>query len=120
MIRKVLKDFKFSDGTVVRKGQMLAVASRPAHHDERLYPRADTFDGFRFYDENEPDTADELSLPNRLISTSTDFVAFGTGRHAWYVCVCICVSVGLYLIQPRAILGRERVKGHAGVCGSQL
>lgn len=82
MSRKALQDFSFSDGTQIKKGQLLAVASRGTHRDAAIYPKPDEFDGFRFFDENEGE-ADELSLPNRLVSTSFEFLTFGTGRHAW-------------------------------------
>lgn len=34
MQRKVLKDFVFSDGTVVPKGHIIAVPNFAMHHDE--------------------------------------------------------------------------------------
>ncbi|KZV78146.1 cytochrome P450, partial [Exidia glandulosa HHB12029] len=81
MARKVLKDFTFSDGTTVKKGQMLAVGLRATHYDSTIYHQADEFEGFRFVDSAET-TGDELALPNRLVSTSLEFLPFGTGRHA--------------------------------------
>ncbi|EJD49225.1 cytochrome P450 [Auricularia subglabra TFB-10046 SS5] len=81
MTRLAMKDFTFSDGTQVKKGQMVSVASRPTHYDGAIYPEPEKFDGFRFYNEWE-EKEDELSLPNRLVSTSFDFLTFGTGRHA--------------------------------------
>ncbi|KZV83351.1 cytochrome P450 [Exidia glandulosa HHB12029] len=81
MTRLAMQDFTFSDGTHVKKGQLVAAASRATHYDGSIYPEPDKFDGFRFYNENE-EKEDELSLPNRLVSTSFDFLTFGTGRHA--------------------------------------
>ncbi|KNZ80774.1 Ent-kaurene oxidase [Termitomyces sp. J132] len=48
MQRKVLKDFTFSDGTVVPKGHIIAVPNFAMHYDEENYVDASVFDGFRF------------------------------------------------------------------------
>ncbi|EJD49202.1 cytochrome P450 [Auricularia subglabra TFB-10046 SS5] len=80
MSRKAMQDFTFSDGTAVKKGQTVSVASRPTHWDASIYPNPDEFVGFRFFDEHENE--DDMALPNRLVSTSFDFLTFGTGRHA--------------------------------------
>lgn len=82
MSRKAMQDFTFSDGTHVKKGQLVSAASRATHFDAAIYPDPEVYDGFRFYDEHEEKT-DELALPNRLVATSFDFLTFGTGRHAW-------------------------------------
>ncbi|EJD49253.1 cytochrome P450 [Auricularia subglabra TFB-10046 SS5] len=80
MDRKAMQDFTFFDGTAVKKGQTVSVASRPTHFDDSIYPDAATFHGFRFCDDGSEDS--DLHLPQRLVSTSTDFLSFGTGRHA--------------------------------------
>ncbi|EJD49223.1 cytochrome P450, partial [Auricularia subglabra TFB-10046 SS5] len=79
MDRKAMQDYTFSDGTAVRKGETVCVPAHATHLDDAVYPRAATFNGFRFYDAEEHEG---LYLPNRLIATSTEFLAFGMGKHA--------------------------------------
>ena len=50
LTRKALRDFKFSDGTVIPKNTFVCAASLPIHHDKQNYADADVFDGFRFAD----------------------------------------------------------------------
>ncbi|KDR84440.1 hypothetical protein GALMADRAFT_713260 [Galerina marginata CBS 339.88] len=73
--RKVMKDFVFSDGTVVPAGYTLYVNSHGSHHDEQLYPSPGNFDGFRFVRED--------SLEQPLMAKPTlDYNPFGYGKHA--------------------------------------
>jgi hypothetical protein len=48
MIRLTIKDFTFSDGTVVPKNTFVAASQCPIHYDEENYVNAGVFDGFRF------------------------------------------------------------------------
>jgi cytochrome P450 len=48
LTRKALKDFTFSDGTVVPKNTFVCAALWPIHHDRNNYTNPDVFDGFRF------------------------------------------------------------------------
>ncbi|KAI6122564.1 hypothetical protein EV401DRAFT_1950631 [Pisolithus croceorrhizus] len=48
MIRKVLKDFTFSDGRVVLRGCYIAAPSYAVHHDVEFYEKPDVFDPFRY------------------------------------------------------------------------
>ena len=80
-MRKVLKDFTFSDGTFVPKGTTIIVASRAIHHDEAFYDNADTFEPFRYADL--PELEGE-GMKYQLVSTTTEYLPFGLGRHAWY------------------------------------
>ena len=116
-----MRDFTFSDGTRVKKGQTVSVAARPMHFDEAIYPRAGTFDGFRFYDAN-VGSDEQLHLPNRIVSTSTEFLTFGTGRHAW------CAFTAAPPVMPQltasspgrfwAADGMKAGGGHVGLRGS--
>ena len=82
MPRLVLKPFTFSNGSSVPPGATLSVAMRPAHFDEENYADAGVFNPLRFLDR----TGDnESEFRHQMVSTSTDFLAFGYGRHAWYV-----------------------------------
>ena len=82
MTRKALKDFTFSDGTFVPKGTTIVAAIRSIHHDEEFYENADTFEPFRFADLREEDGE---ALKHQYASTTTEYLPFGLGRHAWYV-----------------------------------
>jgi cytochrome P450 len=48
--RKALKDFTFSDGTVIPKNTFLYAAAFAIHRDEENYTNSNVFDGFRFAD----------------------------------------------------------------------
>ncbi|GLB35443.1 putative cytochrome p450 [Lyophyllum shimeji] len=80
MQRKTLKDFTFSDGTVVPKGHTIAVANFPMHHDEANYTDPDRFDGFRFA--NMRDSEVDGYTKHQMVSLGSDYIVFGHGRHA--------------------------------------
>lgn len=73
-----VSDVKLSDGTVVPKGDVVAVAS---HHmwDPETYPDPESFDPYRFYRmRQEPGKEAAAQLAN----TSVDQYGFGLGRRA--------------------------------------
>ncbi|KAF8165943.1 cytochrome P450 [Crassisporium funariophilum] len=73
--RKVLKDFMFSDGTLIPAGSTLRVNSYGSHHNEDLYPSPHSFQGFRFVNE------DSLKqIPSA--KPTLDYNPFGYGKHA--------------------------------------
>ena len=78
MNRRVVKDFTFSDGTVVPAGTHLCANAWGVHRDEAHYPNAEIFNGFRFFGE------DGVDQP-LMATPSLDYMAFGHGRPAWYV-----------------------------------
>ncbi|KAH7096696.1 cytochrome P450 [Auriculariales sp. MPI-PUGE-AT-0066] len=83
MTRKAMQDFTFSDGTHLRKGDMLSVASRPVHLDDSVYPSAATFDGFRFFNQRTSASGDgEVTMEDQLVNIGPGFLSFGIGRHA--------------------------------------
>ncbi|KAJ6470562.1 cytochrome P450 [Mycena vitilis] len=79
MMREVVKDFTFSDGTTVPAGTLLAVPILAEHHDEANYTNADVFDPFRFSKMREQ--AGE-GIKHHMVTPSPDFLSFGLGRHA--------------------------------------
>lgn len=83
MIPKVMKDFTFSDGTVLPAGTYLSIASFATHHDEAVYSHPYEFDGFRFAHIREEDGE---GIKHQMVSTNVDYIAFGHGRHSWCVC----------------------------------
>ncbi|KAJ7937288.1 cytochrome P450 [Mycena leptocephala] len=88
MPRKVLAKhgFTFSDGTTIPYGAFLSVSSIPVHYDPANYDCPTVFDGFRFSrmrDERARQGDSEGGIFNRhMVTTSTDHLVFGHGRHA--------------------------------------
>ena len=80
MSRKVLKDFTFSDGTFLPAGTHISVASGAIHHDGELYKNPHEFDPFRFANMRDEDGE---GAKHQMVSTSTDYIPFGHGKHAW-------------------------------------
>ena len=78
MGRSAVVDYTFSDGTTLPAGTLLGVSSFSVHRDPRIYKDPQTFDGLRFVKmkEHAPDKIFDM------VTTNSDFVAFGQGRHA--------------------------------------
>jgi hypothetical protein len=89
--RKVRKPFKLSNGFQAPIGMTLSAHQYATHHDEDLYPHPEVFDGFRFVQpstaaDNDKEKADGGSVAKgAMYTTSRSYLAFGHGRHAWYV-----------------------------------
>ncbi|KAF9552622.1 cytochrome P450 [Agrocybe pediades] len=83
---RVLKDFVFSDGTFIPAGSTLFVNSRGAHMDEELLENADTFNGFRYFKEQDQDQpralAEQVGARDPLTRTAFAYYTFGYGKHA--------------------------------------
>ncbi|KAF9067154.1 cytochrome P450 [Rhodocollybia butyracea] len=77
MTRMALRDFTFSDGTVVPAGTIVAVASQALHHDGAYYKDPETFKPFRFSDLREQEGE---SLKHQMAAVDPAFVLFGGGR----------------------------------------
>ncbi|THH04634.1 hypothetical protein EW146_g10129 [Bondarzewia mesenterica] len=71
MLRKVRRDFTFSDGFSVPAGTIFVLNQAALNLDENIWPDPLRFDPFRYIDE---------APTNRLISTSNNWL-FGHGRH---------------------------------------
>ena len=80
--RRVLKDFTFSDGTLVPKGTHIVTAFLPAQHDPDFYGDPETFNPWRYSDAREREGD---SVRHALTSPNPDYLIFGIGRHAWCV-----------------------------------
>ena len=80
-MRKAMKDYIFSDGTFIPKGTLVGVATRSLHYDKKFYENPNVFQPFRFAEMHKGDN-DETKA--QLVSTSTEYLDFGLGRHAWY------------------------------------
>ena len=85
MRRVVLKDFTFSDGTFLPRGSVVSAAMQPMHHDEEVYPDPEAFNPWRFSDKR-AQKGEEMK--HQLVTTNSEYITFGHGRHAWYVSFC--------------------------------
>jgi cytochrome P450 len=89
--RKVLKPFTFSNGVTLPVGTYVAAHLHGTHRDGSTYEAPEEFDGFRFVDEKPKSEVDEgkaaLKPRQTMYTTSKTYLAFGHGRHAWYVLI---------------------------------
>jgi len=79
-VRQAMKPFRFSDGTLVPTGTLVAVPVAPIQGDESIYENANQFDGFRFSNLRERNGE---SAKYHVSNTSLEFLQFGHGHHAW-------------------------------------
>ena len=49
---------------------------------QAFYENPGEFDGFRFYNLRDKDEQDGVTK-YQMVNTSTDYLAFGHGKHAW-------------------------------------
>ncbi|PCH42095.1 cytochrome P450, partial [Wolfiporia cocos MD-104 SS10] len=83
LLRLAMKDYTFADGTFIPKGTFVSAATRAIHHDKDIYSDSEEFRPFRFYDLREKDVEGVgKGAKHQVISTSTEFLAFGHGKHA--------------------------------------
>ncbi|KAJ5605308.1 hypothetical protein N7510_010462 [Penicillium lagena] len=78
MQRIALKDVTLSDGTVLKKNTIFAVAST-CHWDSKYYPDPQKYDGYRFLKMREDPVKGNLA---QFVSTSPTHLGFGHGQHA--------------------------------------
>ncbi|KAK7061206.1 cytochrome P450 [Favolaschia claudopus] len=83
MPRKVVgKDgFTFSDGLTIPRGSYLTVSAIPVQYDISNYEHPNEFDGFRFSRMRNDNTGESV-FTRHMVSTGTDHLVFGHGRHA--------------------------------------
>ncbi|KAF8621411.1 hypothetical protein AX15_007823 [Amanita polypyramis BW_CC] len=77
--RKVMKDFTFSDGTMIPAGNLIAVAMRPIHLDSEYYKDPTTFDAFRFEKMRKEEGE---NTKHKFVSLDLNYLLFGHGRQA--------------------------------------
>lgn len=81
------------EGWTAPYGSYISVDEHSRHHDNAVYPEADTYDAFRFSRPREEFEASREKGPDdlqkyvdmknlSLVSTGEDFLTFGHGRHA--------------------------------------
>ncbi|KAL0262789.1 hypothetical protein SLS55_001762 [Diplodia seriata] len=78
--RKVMSPLRLSDGTVIPAKSFITMATNSIAHDERYYPNADTFDGFRFF-RKRLQSEDEAKR-HQFTSTGATSLPFGHGKFA--------------------------------------
>lgn len=87
--RCALKDFTFSDGTRVAKGEWVGIPVGPMLRDPSMYPQPDVFDGFRFVDQEILERLGKTSIqpegPSKFTDVSETWHVWGTGKLTWYV-----------------------------------
>ncbi|KAF8467572.1 cytochrome P450 [Russula ochroleuca] len=79
-VRLALRPFTFSNGVTVPAGTAVSIPASAAHTDERTYPNADEFDGFRFAKLREAES-DRMTSRHQAVSSSSEHLFFGLGRH---------------------------------------
>ena len=83
MSRKAMKDFTFSDGTIIPKGASVAAIAGPVNMDEEIYEDPLTFKPFRFSEACEGADSTREATKNQFVTTSLENLLFGHGKHAW-------------------------------------
>ena len=76
--RLAMKDFTFSDGTVIPRGTSLSVSLHNIHFNDKVYEDPLKFDGFRFSKMRQLEGSGKKA---GFVSSSSDHIAFGYGRH---------------------------------------
>ncbi|KAG1779675.1 cytochrome P450 [Suillus placidus] len=69
--RQAMRDFTFSDGTLLPKGCFIAVSLPPFHRDSTVYEAPDEFRPFRFSD----------NLEHGMTTITPQWLFFGYGKH---------------------------------------
>ena len=82
MMRLALRPFTLSNGMTIPAGTLVSIPASAIHRDEISYLNPDDFDGFRFAKLRESE-GDTVTSRYQAISTSSENVPFGLGRHAW-------------------------------------
>lgn len=76
--RVAMKDVPLSDGTVIPKGASVVVSGH-IMQDDSVYPDAQRFDGYRFYNKRQEPGHEHR---HQFVSTSPEHFGFGHGQHA--------------------------------------
>ncbi|KAK1234747.1 hypothetical protein PQX77_002041 [Marasmius sp. AFHP31] len=86
MGRETLKDFHFSDGTVVPAGIVIEAALYETHHNEETYSDPHNFIPSRFSDMR---AREGEGMKHQMVTPTPEWVLFGVGKHA-------CTSPGRF------------------------
>lgn len=78
MRRVATNKIKLADGIEIPKGTAVMVSTH-GMWDDSIYPEADKFDGYRFFNLRQTPGQENSS---QLVTTSPDHLGFGHGQHA--------------------------------------
>jgi len=79
--RLALRPFTFSNGVTIPPGTLVAFPHSAIHSSGEIYTNPEEFDGLRFSKLRDKE-GDVLSTAHRAVTTSSEMMAFGFGRHA--------------------------------------
>ena len=85
MLRVVVKDVTFSDGTFIPKDTFICASTLGTHRDDGVYADPDVLDPFRFSRGKPDGPPGTEGTKHQLPNTSAEFIPFGHGGHAWCV-----------------------------------
>ena len=75
-----MKDVTLRDGTVIPKGTCVIAAAHPMHQDTSRYISPEQYNPFRF---SSLRVLDGENMKHQYVHTSTEYIPFGHGKHAW-------------------------------------
>ncbi|KAE8316939.1 cytochrome P450 [Aspergillus transmontanensis] len=78
LARRATKDFTFSNGLRIPEGTFVFTPNAPVLFDEKHYPDAQQFDGYRFY---RLGRVTGRPLEYKFIAANPKYLQFGDGRH---------------------------------------
>lgn len=83
--RCALKDFAFSDGTRVAKGEWVGIPVGGILQDDLYYPESKTFNGFRFVDPSVLGESKSVQPegPSKFTDVSDTWHVWGIGKLTW-------------------------------------
>ena len=99
MMRRAVKSYTFSNGTVIPPGTFVGYATHAVHQDSQVYPRAQEFIATRFSDLR---AGTEESIKHQTATPTPEWLIFGVGKHACpgrFFAVNEIKSMLVYLVQ---------------------
>lgn len=78
--RKAVKDFRFSDGTYVPAGNLVAVPQHAIMRDAKYYQDPDRFNPYRFYTPREREWSDAI---HKFTDVSMQYPYWGAQTKPW-------------------------------------
>ena len=82
LARKAIKDYTFSDGTFIPKGNYVSTSMAATHKGSAYYDDPFVFDPWRFADLREESGE---GTKHQMVNASLQYLPFGVGKHAWCV-----------------------------------
>lgn len=76
-------DVTLSNGVTVPANTFITAPINAVHYDDERYTNSEVFNPWRFFDLSEGEVKE--TPKHNYVTTSTDYLAFGHGKHACYV-----------------------------------